>query len=538
MGCDILNTLIKEGWYFMKGDVIPVLRNLNHWPRFRLRLFVEGGIVGIVSGSIISFFRWALESGTVLRNYIYDAFLLDGNLLNALLWFVFLIAVAYILACLKSYEPEASGSGIPQVKGIILGVIRLRWFRVLWVKLIGGIVGIGLGLSLGREGPSIQLGSVTAQGMSRFLGRTRMEERYLITAGASAGLAAAFNAPLAGAIFALEELHRNFSSVVLAPAMAAALMATAVSRIVFGREPIFQFGMLPPFPLRYMGMVVFLGVVIGIAGVIFNKGLLNINKFYSLPMFGNNFMKIAFALVVAGLLGYGFPAVLGGGNDLINSLYELPLSIQLFGLLLVGKFFFTLISYGCGTPGGFFLPMLVLGALCGGCVGIILISNGIISEYYLTNIIVISMAAFFSASVQSPVTGTILIMEMTASYEHLLVLCTASMIALVTAQLLGGQPIYDTLLKRSLQSEREEVPSTERRNVLELTVSSGSAVDGKYIGRIDWPEHVALVDIKRGMEQIIPDYHTRLCAGDYVYILTDSVHAAETVRDLVECRNA
>ena len=99
----------------------------------------------------------------------------------------------------------------------------MRWLRILWVKLVGGIVGIGLGLSLGREGPSIQIGAVTAQGLSRAFGRTRMEERYLITAGASAGLAAAFNAPLAGVMFALEELHRNFSGVVLAPSMAAAL---------------------------------------------------------------------------------------------------------------------------------------------------------------------------------------------------------------------------------------------------------------------------------------------------------------------------
>ena len=99
-----------------------------------------------------------------------------------------------------------------------------------------------------------------------------MEERYLITAGASAGLAAAFNAPLAGAIFALEELHRNFSSVVLAPAMAVAFAATMVSRIVFGRDPIFHFGMLPPF-VKVIWLAVILGIIIGAAGVIFNKGL-------------------------------------------------------------------------------------------------------------------------------------------------------------------------------------------------------------------------------------------------------------------------
>ena len=90
--------------------------------------------------------------------------------------------------------------------------MKMRWLHILWVKLTAGIIGIGAGLSLGREGPSIQLGAVTAQGVSRLMGRTRMEERYLLTSGASAGLAAAFNAPLAGVIFALEELHRNFPS--------------------------------------------------------------------------------------------------------------------------------------------------------------------------------------------------------------------------------------------------------------------------------------------------------------------------------------
>mgnify|MGYP000853526977 FL=1 len=521
----------------VKLDIIPVIRNLNHWPRFRLLLFAEGAWVGLLSGIIISFFRWTLDAGTQLREYIYTILVNAGPVENGL-WFLLLLAVAALLACRKKIEPEASGSGIPQVKGIILGVIRLRWLRIIWVKLVGGILGIGFGLSLGREGPSIQLGAMTAQGMSRALGRTRMEERYLITAGASAGLAAAFNAPLAGAIFALEELHRNFSSVVLAPAMAAALVSTMTCRLVFGREPIFHFGGLPPFPLRYMWLAVVLGVVIGIGGCIFNKGLINVRHFYNLPVFRNDFMRIGFALVVAGILGYVFPQVLGGGNDLINSLYKLPLSLTLFLTLLVGKFLFTLISYGCGTPGGFFLPMLVLGALCGGSVGIVLVQTGVIPDYYLSNIVVISMAAFFAASVHAPVTGTILIMEMTGSYEHLLVLCTASMIALVTAQLLGGQPIYDTLLKLSLAKRHGPLPSSQRRNVLEFTVGSGSPVDGKYIGRIEWPDHVALVDIKRGTEDIVPDYHTRLCAGDYIYVLTDSIESAEATRNLVEKENA
>ena len=269
-------------------------------------------------------------------------------------------------------------------------------------------------------------------------------------------------------------------------------------------------------------------------GVVFNKGLLNIHYFYDLPVFRNNYMRIAFALCMAGILGYVFPEVLGGGNDLVNSLYTLPLSLKLFAGLLIGKFLFTLVSYGCGVPGGFFLPMLVLGALTGGITGIVFGRLGLISSYYLSNIVVISMAAFFAASVQSPVTGTILIMEMTSSYEHLLVLCTASLVALVVAQLCQGEPIYEALLQRNLAKNKPVLSSEERRNLLELTVSSGSQADGKYVGRIAWPAHTVIVDIKRGSGDIIPDDDTCLRAGDFIYVLTDSIEGAESIRNIVE----
>ena len=515
------------------GQLIPTLKVLNQWPRFRLRLFFEGIIVGILSGTIISFFRWTLDLSTYYREALY-AVLESGDIVENIVWFVILLVAAFILYRLMQLEPVASGSGIPQVKGVILGVVRMRWLRILWVKLVGGILGIGLGLSLGREGPSIQLGAVTAQGISRFFGRTRMEERYLITAGASAGLAAAFNAPLAGVVFALEELHRNFSGAVLAPAMASAMMATIVSRVVFGQGAVFDFGVLPVFAIRYMWAAVLVAVIMGVGGWLFNFGLLHIDRFYRLPIFVHPYTRIAFAMITAGILGYILPDVLGGGNELINKLAGFPLSITLFVVLLLGKFFFTLISYGCGVPGGFFLPMLVLGALTGAVCATILIQAGLIPDYYFSNIVVVSMAAFFAASVHSPVTGTILIMEMTGSYPHLLVLCLASLIALIVARLLHGEPIYDALLNRSMAHTRPQVPAAERLNIIELTVCSGSSVDGRYVGRIGWPAHVVLVDIKRGEGQILPTQDTRLHAGDYIYILTDDVDAAEMARQMVE----
>ena len=195
------------------------------------------------------------------------------------------------------------GGGHPRCAGCAspLGQAHAR------LRILGqvGIVGIGLGLSLGREGPSIQISAVTAQGLSRALGRTRMEERYLITAGASAGLAAAFNAPLAGVMFAYGRTAPQFFRRRLAPSMAATCWRPwSAATSSAGRRS--SISACCRFPLRYMWLVVILGIIIGLAGVVFNKGLLNIHYFYDLPVFRNNYMRIAFALCMAGILGYVF----------------------------------------------------------------------------------------------------------------------------------------------------------------------------------------------------------------------------------------
>lgn len=509
-----------------KEQKIKTYRSLSDMHKFRLRLFAEGILTGIFSGLIISFFRYALVEAEGWRAVLYQQLKTGSWSLNAC-WFAALIAIAFVLHKLNCIEPMAAGSGIPQVKGAILGLIKMRWLHILWVKLTAGILGIGAGLSLGREGPSIQLGAVAAQGISRLLGRTRMEERYLLTSGASAGLAAAFNAPLAGVIFALEELHRNFSIMVLLPSMAAAFTATIISRAIFGRDTIFDIPDLQLLPISYYGIVIIVALVAGAFGVIFNLGLLNVNKFYSLPLFRKPVHKIIFALLCAGCLGYFLPEVLGGGNSLINHLAKTPVSLQLLLVFLAGKLLFTLISYGCGVPGGFFLPMLVIGALCGSICANVLISLNLIEPIYAANIMVVAMAALFSSSVRSPITGTVLIMEMTASYQQLLSLAIAAMVAFVIAELARSKPIYEELMQRMLRKDVPAPATLEQRNVVELSVCSGSSVCGKMIKDIRWPKNTLLVDVKRGEQQLIPAGDTRLLSGDFIYVLTENENIEE-----------
>jgi len=511
-------------------------RSLNHWNSFQFKLFWEGIVVGIFSGLVVSLFRFLLSRAEDFRIALY-ARLTQLPVEYTAGWFAVLLAVGGILCWLTRHEPMAGGSGIPQVKGVILGLMRMNWFRILWVKLTAGVIGLGAGLSLGREGPSIQLGAVTAQGVSRFLGRTRMEERYLITSGASAGLAAAFNAPLAGVMFALEELHRNFSAVVLLPAMTAAMTSTFVSRLLFGRALTFNFQSIPRVPLDiHILYAILVAVIAGLFGVIFNNGLLNIHRFYNLPVFRNLYMKITFALLCAGVLGFILPQVLGGGNRLVDELATKFFPLHLLFALLIGKFIFTLISYGTGVPGGFFLPMLVLGALVGSICAWFLSAFQLILPSHGANIIIIAMAAFFSGSVRAPITGTVLISEMTGSFYHLMILGMASAIAYIVAQLCGSQPIYEALLLKSLNSHSTPEPNTvkKERNIIEVPVSSGSQIENKKVHDIPWPDHTLLVDVKRGSEQLIPDGNTVIRAGDFLYVLAETENAEE-VQALGSC---
>lgn len=507
---------------------------LDNWHTFRLRLFIEGIFVGIFGGLCISLFRFLLGKAEALRIYAYNAFLIPAvakeNFIPLCLWAAALVVTGFLLYRMCLYAPMAGGSGIPQVKGVILGLYKMKWFRILWVKIIAGALGIGAGLSLGREGPSIQIGAVAGQGISRLLGRTRMEERYLITSGASAGLAAAFNAPLAGMMFALEELHRNFSGAVLLPTMTSAITATIVTHFFFGRSTSFHFLNLVPMPAEHLGLVVLIAISAGFAGIIFNYGLLHTSSFYNLPFFKNQYVKILFALFSACLLGFFLPQVLGGGNTLVDQLAAGRFtSLSFLVLLLIGKYVFTLISYGCGVPGGFFLPLLVVGALLGSVEAHVLVSLELINEVYTPNIIIIGMVSLFAASVRSPITGTLLILEMTGDFGHLMALALGSAVAYITAELLKGEPIYDALLKKSLSAKPDRA-CEEERNIVEVPIGSGSLLEGKKIRDVPRMKQTIIIDLKRHGESVIPDPDIRLQADDFLYILTASKNAAALKR--------
>ena len=420
--------------------------------RFSLRLLLEGLAVGLGAGISISVFRYLLAGSEILRPVIYHNLreaMADGQWQWLALYILSFIIIAYLLKLIVAREPMCTGSGIPQIKGILQGDMSMRWFSVLWSKIIGGVLAIGAGMSLGREGPSVQIGACVGQGLSQTSRRTGFESRILMTAGAGAGLAAAFNAPLAGVIFGLEEMQKTISPALLLTGITASITAATVTDVVFGMSPVFSMGYLLPLPLNLFDVLVAAGIVIGLLGRLFNIALAySLNTYSRLGLSGMK--KPLVPLALAGILGFVLPEILGGGNLLVDSLVVTDYTIGFLCFLFVGKFLFTMICFGSGVPGGIFLPMLVLGAAGGAVLAKLLVLAGLLPAMYYADIIVFGMAAYFSSVVKSPVTGSILILEMTGSFQHMLALLVVSLTAYVISDLTGGRPVYDELLDRAL----------------------------------------------------------------------------------------
>ena len=245
----------------MKKDTSHILQRAEH---FQLILIGEGLIVGVVSGIVVIAYRVALQYAGEWLTWILNW--IQGEPIKIAGWFLVLLVLALIVGRLLKWEPLISGSGIPQLEGEMIGKLDQCWWRILIAKFTGGFLSLLAGLSLGREGPSIQLGAMAGKGFSRLTGKGLTEERFLLTCGASAGLAAAFHAPLAGVMFSLEEVHKNFSVSALLSVMTASLTADYLSSNIVGFDPVFQFDLMGELPVGLYWTLLLLGGLLGALG--------------------------------------------------------------------------------------------------------------------------------------------------------------------------------------------------------------------------------------------------------------------------------
>jgi len=514
----------------LENNTHRVYNLLKHFHTHKYILIKDSLLVGLIVGVTIVIYRFlALKLSNIFTNLYLQG---RNNILLIPFIFILLTILGYIVAKQVKKEPMISGSGIPQVEGILTRRLKMNWFSILYNKFIGGLICLGVGLSVGREGPSVQMGACIGEGISHGFDKLENEERYLITSGASAGLSAAFNAPLSGVMFALEEAHKNFSPLVLLSAMVASLAADFVSKQFFGINPSLRFEGMVSLPLKYYWTLIILGVTIGISGVLFNKGILKTQSMFKNSKLSTE-IKIIIPFIVTGMIGLISPILLGGGHELIISLQESNLTIITLLIFIIIKFIFTFLCFSSGVPGGIFFPLLTLGALVGNVVGLISVLYLGLPSIYLVNFIVIAMAGHFAAIVKAPITAIILISEMTGSLEHLLSLSIVVLVAQLTSDLLKSHPIYESLLDRLLSKGTNKYEGSSEKTLLEVVVHMNSKIDGKCIKDVSWPSNCLVVAITRGDVEILPNGSTEILAGDYLTFMTDQSNSSKILEKVV-----
>ena len=407
------------------------------------------------------------------------------------------------------YAPEASGSGIPHLEAVLHRFRKLEWKRVLPVKFLGGIISIGSGMALGREGPTVQMGGAVGDAISGWLKVSPRERLTLISAGAGAGLAAAFNAPLSGLIFVLEEVRRDFQPIMFGAVFIAAVIADIVTRIGAGQFPVFAVPSYPMPPLTSLPIFAVLGVMAGLFGVVFNRGLLTaIRQYARLP---NRFMIPAAAITggAIGLVGWFSPIMIGSGHTLAESTLKGDMLLTAIPLFFVIRFLLTTTSYGSGAPGGIFAPLLVLGSLIGLAIGQIGHNLAPAVVPIPAVFAVVGMAAYFTAIVRAPLTGIMLIVEMTGNYSQMLPLLIACFCAYAVAEFLKDLPIYEALLERDLKQSETKM-MLDKPVVVDFTIQTDAPFAGREVRFLGLPAGCILVRCSDGKREWVPKANTRL----------------------------
>ena len=518
-----------------------------------LQLLVVGLVTGAFAGAIVTLYNLCAKQGEAISRDLY-AFVRTSPAFVPLLLLVLGLG-AFLLSVATYFVPMVKGSGIPQTEGATRGILQFKWYRDAAVMFAASLASIFMGLSAGSEGPSLHIGAASGDGVAKLLKRNEMIRRYQVTGGACAGLAVAFNAPLTGMAFAFEEAHKRFTPEVFICAFSSVIFALITRGILYSAfglstESFFENYIFPQgavSDVRFYAFLILSAAVCGALGVVLYKWVFLLRgafgKIRAKTPFLRNFFRILIAVLIGGVASLITVNVMGGGHGLIESLgtrggaNEIALE-RVFGsslvltllLVCIMKFFLTGVNMGAGVPCGAFIPMLAVGACIGALLNLAWVRLGM-DAAYCDFLVMVCMAAFFTAIVKAPITGIVMVCELTWNFSALLPVVIGVAIGYFIGDLSRTDSIYEKLLE--LYEEESGVHENAIREIFSLTLSCGSIAERREIRDVLWPAGVRVMGIRRGEEQILPHGDTVLLNGD-VLTLEVKTREPQKIKDELE----
>jgi len=416
--------------------------DLPYWQRLRLRenhIFLALTIlIGCLAGLAAVLFTLAIKGTTFLLFGISPSWLRCVLVPTSVS-----LVTGYLLA---RFFPEARGSGVPQTEAayhIFQGHVPAR---VAFGKFLTGVLCIGSGHSMGREGPSVQIGAGIASSIGKQFHLSSERARNLIPVASAAALAAAFNTPIAAVLFALEEIIGDMNATLLGSTVVASVASVIVERSILGNEPIFH---VPQYHLTHpaeLSAYAVLGVAGGIVSLAFSKGLLWLRAMFMRMPVRTKIFQPAMGGLIIGVILIFVPQVLGVGYEYAGQALNGALLLKTLILLCAAKLVATIISYASGNAGGIFAPSLYLGAMVGGAVGVLVHRFAPFPTADPGAYALVGMGTLFAGIIRAPMTSVFMIFELTQDYQVLVPLMIANMISYLLSTRYQPVPLYRALL--------------------------------------------------------------------------------------------
>lgn len=514
------------------------LEDIGKWQVWRLklidaRLYFVSVFVGLLTGLIAVPYHYLLQLFFNIRRGFFDS---HPHWYWHIPLFLLLWGILIFVSWLVKQMPLISGGGIPQTRGVINGRISYKHpFIELASKFTGGVLSLGAGLSLGREGPSVQIGSYVGALVAKWTRVLSGERKQLLAAGAGAGLAAAFAAPLASSLLVIESIERFDAPKTAITTLLAGVVAGGVASWMFPVNTYNQIEAVVPV-LSFFGQMklfLLLAAIVSVSGKIYSFVTLYSKKLYQSfkrPVY----IKMLYLLFVAYLISLTEVNLTGGGEPYLlgQAMHPDTQVWWLTGMMLL-HFVFSALSFASGLPGGNFIPTLVTGGLLGQIVGLVLVRYGVIAEESVGYMMLVCMSAFLVAVVRTPLTAIVLITEITG---HLNVFYPSIVVGGLTyyfTELLQIKPFNVALYEDMIHS-----PSfvEEKRYTLSVEVMEGSYLDGKTVTELQLPEHCEIINVHRNRKNLTPD-GLKLQPGDQVQIEMDSQDIEKLYEPLVSMAN-